>query len=53
MDELQPGEIMEIQEAYLGRDKKICTRLLTYKLTVAQTQERLRIRAQSEKLLVE
>jgi hypothetical protein len=49
MDQLQPGEIMEIPEAYLGRDKKICTRLLIYKLIAAQTQERLRIRAQNEK----
>lgn len=49
MNWLQPGEIVEIPEAYLGRDKKFPTRLLVYKLTEEQTRKRLMIRAKNEK----
>jgi hypothetical protein len=49
MNHLEPGEIMELPEVYLGRDKKFPTRLLIYKLTREQTQKRLIMRAQQEK----
>ncbi len=37
MDRLEPGEIIELPKVYLGRDKKLRTRLLIYKLTEEQT----------------
>ncbi|WP_080869471.1 transposase [Aneurinibacillus migulanus] len=49
MDRLEPGEIIELPEVYLGRDKKLRTRLLIYKLTEEQTQKRLMMRTQQEK----
>ncbi|NRD80963.1 IS4 family transposase [Bacillus sp. BRMEA1] len=49
MNQLTPGEVLEIHEVYLGREKKLVPRLLIYKLTQEQTQERLAIRAKNEK----
>ncbi|MDQ0497266.1 hypothetical protein QOZ95_005485 [Paenibacillus brasilensis] len=49
MGRLQPGEIVELPEVYLGRYNKFRTRLLIYKLTPEQTQKRLMIRAKQEK----
>ncbi len=49
MDRLEPGEIIELPEVYLGRDKKLRTRLLIYKLTEEQTQKRLMMCTQQEK----
>ncbi|MMZ59329.1 hypothetical protein D1872_213600 [compost metagenome] len=49
MDRLEPGEIIELPKVYLGRDKKLRTRLLIYKLTEEQTQKRLMMRTQQEK----
>jgi hypothetical protein len=49
MNRLQPGEIVELPEVYLGRYKKFRTRLLIYKLTREQTEKRLIMRAQQEK----
>ncbi len=49
MNRLQPGEIIELREVYLGRYKKFRTRLLIYKLTEEQTQKRLMIREKQEK----
>lgn len=49
MNHLEPGEIMELPEVYLGRDKKFQTRLLIYRLTEEQTQKRLIMRTQQEK----
>ncbi|MEW9674559.1 IS4 family transposase, partial [Ammoniphilus sp. 3BR4] len=49
MNQLKPGEILEIEEVYLGKEKKFVPRLLISKLTEKQTQERLAIRAKNEK----
>lgn len=49
MYRLQPGEIVELPEVYLGRDNKFRTRLLIYKLTEEQTQKRIMMRAKQEK----
>lgn len=42
------GEL-EIEEVYLGKEKKFVPRILISKLTEKQTQERLAIRAKNEK----
>ncbi len=49
MNQMKLGEIIEIEKAYLGRNSKYATRLLIYKLTEEQTQERLAIRFKNEK----
>ncbi|WP_339371101.1 IS4 family transposase [Paenibacillus elgii] len=49
MNRLQPGEIVELPEVYLGRYNKFRTQLLIYKLTAEQTQKRLMMRAKQEK----
>lgn len=40
MKNMQPGEMFEIPEALIGRDKKLQTRLIIYKLTPEQLAER-------------
>jgi hypothetical protein len=49
MNRLQPGEMVELPEVYLGLYKKFRTRLLICKLTEEQTQKRLLMRAKQEK----
>lgn len=49
MNQLEAGEVIELDEVYLGREKKGVPRLLIYRLTEEQTQERLVIRAKNEK----
>jgi len=49
MNLLQPGEIMELDEVYLGKAQKFPTRLVVHKLTPEQTEKRLTARAANEK----
>lgn len=49
MNRLQTGEIIELPDVYLGKDKKHQTRLLMYKLDEEQTKQRLATRAKNEK----
>lgn len=49
MNELQPGESAEMYPVYLGKKRKLATRLVVYKLTPEQTEKRLKARAANEK----
>lgn len=40
MNTLKPGHIHEITEAYIGKDKKLFTRVIIYRLTEKQLRER-------------
>lgn len=40
MNTLKPGQVHEITEAYIGKDKKLFTRVIIYQLTEKQFRER-------------
>ncbi|MED1305684.1 transposase, partial [Bacillus pacificus] len=40
MNSLQPGQTYEISDAYIGKDKKLFTRVIIYRLTEKQLRER-------------
>ncbi|HDR7613558.1 TPA: IS4 family transposase [Bacillus mycoides] len=40
MNTLQPGQVYEMKNAYIGRDKKLFTRVIIYRLTEKQLHER-------------
>ncbi|MEK7019731.1 IS4 family transposase [Bacillus sp. FSL R9-9410] len=40
MNALQPGQVYEITDAYIGKDKKLFTRVIMYRLTEKQLRER-------------
>ncbi len=49
MKELEPGETMEISEAYIGQIQKVSTRVIVHRLTNDQTETRLKNQAVREK----
>ncbi len=49
MKELEPGETMEILEAYIGQIQKLPTRVIIHRLTNDQTETRLKNQAVREK----
>ena len=49
MKELEPGETMEISEAYIGQNQKLPTRVIIHRLTNDQTETRLKNQAVREK----
>ncbi len=49
MKELEPGETMEISEAYIGKIQKLSTRVIVHRLTTDQTETRLKHQAVREK----
>ena len=40
MNNLKPGQTYEIKEAYIGKNQKLFTRVIIYRLTEQQIQER-------------
>ena len=40
MNNLKPGQTYEIKEAYIGKNQKLFTRVIIYRLTDKQIQER-------------
>lgn len=42
MDTLKPGQVYEIKDAYIGKDKKLFTRVIMYRLTEKQLRERMK-----------
>ncbi len=40
MNTLKPGQVYEITDAYIGKDKKLFTRVIIYRLTEKQLGER-------------
>ena len=49
MKELQPGQVYELHDVYVGSKDKLPTRIVVYRCTEEQTQKRLRDRAIREK----
>ncbi|UYX55751.1 IS4 family transposase (plasmid) [Bacillus thuringiensis] len=48
MDTLKPGQPYEIKEAYIGKDKKLFTRVIMYRLTEKQLRERMKKQVYTE-----
>ncbi|HDW3057835.1 IS4 family transposase (plasmid) [Bacillus thuringiensis serovar fukuokaensis] len=49
MNSLQPGQTYEISDAYIGKDKKLFTRVIIYRLTEKQLRERKKKQVYTEK----
>jgi hypothetical protein len=49
MGHMQPGETVEIRDAYIGRDQKLPARVILYRLTETQVQNRRKDQAYKEK----
>ncbi|MEX6701969.1 IS4 family transposase [Peribacillus frigoritolerans] len=49
MNQLQPGQTLEISEAYIGLYQKLPARVIIHRLTEAQTEKRLKEQAKKEK----
>ncbi|MBJ8026035.1 MULTISPECIES: IS4 family transposase [Bacillus] len=50
LNQLQPGETIEYQQAYIGDKQQLFSRLVFHRLTAAQLQKRLKKIAEKEKL---
>jgi hypothetical protein len=48
MDTLKPGQSYEIKEAYIGKDKKLFTRVIMYRLTEKQLRKRMKKQVYTE-----
>ncbi|MED4511902.1 IS4 family transposase [Bacillus cereus] len=48
LKQLQPGETFELKEAYIGKNQKLFTRVIIYRLTEKQIQERRKKQAYTE-----
>ncbi|MDA2544489.1 IS4-like element IS231B family transposase [Bacillus cereus] len=48
MNHLKPGQTYEIKEAYIGKNQKLFTRVIIYRLTEKQIQERRKKQAYTE-----
>ncbi|PEM70568.1 IS4 family transposase [Bacillus pseudomycoides] len=48
MDTLKPGQVYEIKDAYIGKDKKLFTRVIMYRLTEKQLRERIKKQVYTE-----
>ena len=49
MNQLSPGQTMEISEAYIGQYQKLPACIIIHRLTKEQTEKRLRDQAKKEK----
>lgn len=49
MNTLKPGQVYEIKDAYIGKDKKLFTRVIMYRLTGKQLRERMKKQVYTEK----
>lgn len=49
MNQLQPGQTLEISEAYIGLYQKLPARVIIHRLTEVQTEKRLKEQAKKEK----
>ncbi|MGK8608792.1 IS4 family transposase [Bacillus thuringiensis] len=49
MNTLKPGQVYEISDAYIGKDKKLFTRVIIYRLTEKQLRERKKKQVYTEK----
>ncbi|MBT2629232.1 IS4 family transposase [Bacillus sp. ISL-101] len=49
MNQLQPGQTLEISEAYIGLYQKLPARVIIHRLTESQTEKRLKEQAKKEK----
>ncbi len=49
MNQLSPGQTMEISESYIGQYQKLPTRVIIHRLTKKQTEKRLKEQAKKEK----
>ncbi|MGM0890935.1 MAG: IS4 family transposase, partial [Bacillota bacterium] len=49
MNQLQPGQTLEISEAYIGQYQKLPARVIVHRLTEVQTEKRLKEQAKKEK----
>jgi hypothetical protein len=49
LNQMKPGETVEIRDAYVGRDKKLLTRVILYRLTGQQVSKRRKDQAYKEK----
>ena len=49
MNQLQPGQVYELQDVYVGSETNFPTRIVVYRCTEAQKQKRLHDRAIREK----
>ncbi len=49
MNQLSPGQTMEISEAYIGQYQKLPARVIIHRLTKEQTEKRLKEQAKREK----
>ena len=48
MNTLKPGQVYEITDAYIGKDKKLFTRVIMYRLTEKQLRERMKKQVYTE-----
>ncbi|AOM11816.1 IS4 family transposase [Bacillus thuringiensis] len=48
MNTLKPGQVHEITDGYIGKDKKLFTRVIMYRLTEKQLHERMKKRVYTE-----
>jgi hypothetical protein len=48
MNNLKPGQTYEIKEAYIGKNQKLFTRVIIYRLTDKQIQERKKKQSYTE-----
>lgn len=48
MDTLKPGQVYEIKDAYIGKAKKLLTRVIMYQLTEKQLRERIKKQVYTE-----
>ncbi len=48
MNNLKPGQTYEIKEAYIGKNQKLFTRVIIYRLTDKQIQERRKKQSYTE-----
>ncbi|MGF9992217.1 IS4 family transposase [Bacillus mycoides] len=48
MNTLKPGQVHEIRDGYIGKDKKLFTRVIMYRLTEKQLHERMKKQVYTE-----
>ncbi len=48
MNILEPGQVHEITDGYIGKDKKLFTRVIMYRLTEKQLRERMKKQVYTE-----
>lgn len=49
MNQLTPGQTMEISEAYIGQYQKLPARVIIHRLTKEQTEKRLKEQAKKKR----